>query len=453
MKTYIKLTLLLISATLFSACAKLTDLESPKNELTTDKVFADTASAKAAIFNCYVQLERGQYPLFNKYLATYADEIVSNNLQDWNQSRLPATETFNQNNWSELYSVIFQCNMALQQLGLSAKIPAALKTQLASEAKFLRAYSYLILVNMYNRVPLISSTVVDETRIALQSDSASVYNFILNDLNEASAGISTAYPGTGKIRANKAAVTALLARLHLFLRNWALAESLATQLISSGIYTPLEPLAGIFKAGSKESILQLSSQTGFVQEASGVVPGSATAVPSFYFSTAFYNSFEAADLRKTAWIGSNTVTASGNITIYRYPAKYKNRVANTTGPENLTILRISEQYLIRAEARAQQGKLSGVGSALEDLNIIRTRAGLSPVSATSLPDVLTAICNERRHELFFENGDRFFTLKRRGTIQTVMSAAKSTWLTTAKRLPIPQNEITYNKNLTQNEGY
>lgn len=453
MKKYLILFLSASIALLLTACAKLTDLEAPKNELTTDKVFADTASAKAAIFNCYVQLERGQYPLFNKYLATYTDEIVSNNLQDWNQSRLPATETFNQNNWSELYSVIFQCNMALEQLDLSAKIPAALKTQLATETKFLRAYSYLMLTCMYGMVPLITSTVVDETRITLQSDSVAIYNFILNDLNEASAGISTAYPGAGKIRANKAAVTALLARVHLFQRNWAMAESLATQLISSGNYTPLEPLAGIFKAGSKESILQLSSQTGFIQEATGVVPSSATAVPSFFFNQNFYNSFEAGDLRKNAWIGTNTVTASGTTTQYRYPAKYKNRVANTTSPENLTILRIAEQYLIRAEARAHQGKLIGAGSALEDLNVIRARAGLSQVSPSTLPEVLTAIYNERRHELFFENGDRFFTLKRTGTIQTVMSAAKSTWLTTAKRLPIPQNEITYNKNLTQNEGY
>jgi hypothetical protein len=153
------------------------------------------------------------------------------------------------------------------------------------------------------------------------------------------------------------------------------------------------------------------------------------------------------------WIGTNTVTADSTVTTYRFPYKYKNRAANTSSPENLIALRIAEQYLIRAESRAYQDKLTGVGSAVEDINAIRNRSGLPNVTATQFDDILGAVYLERRHEMFFENGDRFMDLKRTGLIQTVMSVSKSTWLKTAALLPIPFNEITYDGNLKQNDGY
>ena len=438
---------------LLSACQKLTDLSSPKNELTTDKVFTDTNSAKSALFNCYMQLERTQSPQGNKFLATYADETISANLTDWNQSRIPPNENSNQTNWSEFYSVIYQCNTIQQQLQSAVKLPAAFKTQIAAEASFIRAYCYFNLVNRYGRIPLLLGTDVNETRIAVQTDSATVYQQILTDLTTAKNNLSTGYPGAGKIRANKAGATALLARVYLYQQNWSMAEQLATELIGSGTYSPLDAPANTFKTTSKESILQLATQTGFIAEAIAVVPTSTTSVPQYHFSTEFYNSFENTDLRKITWIGTNTVATGATAGTYRYPAKYKNRTANTSSPENLIILRLAEQYLIRAEARAWQGKLTGTGGATEDINTLRARAALLPVNPTGFDQVLQAIYLERRHEMFFENSDRFFDLKRTGRLQAVMTLLKPTWKSTSQFLPIPQNEITFNSNLVQNEGY
>lgn len=112
---------------------------------------------------------------------------------------------------------------------------------------------------------------------------------------------------------------------------------------------------------------------------------------------------------------------------------------------------MEEQYLIRAEARAYQVNISG---AQEDLNIIRNRAGLSDTSATTQQDLLSAILQERRLELFTEIGHRWFDLKRTGQAGTVLAPLKPAWQERNLLLPIPETELILNPNLQpQNPGY
>lgn len=445
--------LLLIIMLQLSACSKLIEIDSPKNQLTTDKVFADTTSAKSALFNIYLALENQHYNTSNRYLSVYTDESISSSSEPWNQSRLSSTEGTMRSNWSSLYNCIYQSNMILERLDIASSLPEAFKNKINAEARFLRAYCYFYLVNLYGSIPLITTTNVDANRQARQVAQAKIYEQIISDLSAARSDLSLTYQGTGKIRANKACATALLARVYLYQSNWTLAENMADELIGSGTYTPLEAPANVFRAGSRESILQFATANGFVTESGSAVPASATVSPLFFFTDQFYLSFENTDLRKTSWIGTNTTTSGGVTTIYRYPAKYKNRVANTAKPENLVVLRIAEQYLIRAEARAQQGKLTGTNSAVSDLNVIRSRAGLGNISPSTLATVLEAIYTERRHEMFFENSDRFIDLKRSGNLQAVMALAKPTWIPECAVLPIPAGEITTNSKLVQNEGY
>jgi len=115
------------------------------------------------------------------------------------------------------------------------------------------------------------------------------------------------------------------------------------------------------------------------------------------------------------------------------------------------VLRSTEQYLIRAEARAMLDDLNG---ALTDLNTVRTRNGLTTIiSPVSKDSCLILIEEERKKEFFTEWGHRFFDLKRWGQLDQVMSALKPTWIATASLLPIPQNEINRNPALLQNPGY
>jgi len=115
-------------------------------------------------------------------------------------------------------------------------------------------------------------------------------------------------------------------------------------------------------------------------------------------------------------------------------------------------MRLGELLLLRAEARAQQGNISG---AAEDLDQIRIRAGLANTTASSKETMLDAILHERQVELFQE-GCRWEDLKRFGKADEVLSSIDykaQNYKPYMKLWPIPKNELIINPNLVQNEGY
>jgi hypothetical protein len=177
-----------------------------------------------------------------------------------------------------------------------------------------------------------------------------------------------------------------------------------------------------------------------------------------YLSATLLNSFELNDQRRSKWTDSVIVSISGVATAFYYPNKYKIGQVNTAVAEYSMILRLAEQYLIRAEARAKQNNLSG---AIDDLDKIRTRAGLITIASSnpgiSQSALLDIILHERQVELFTEWGHRWFDLKRTGKVDAVMSVVTpqkgGTWETTDQLYPIPSTELQKNPNLTQNSGY
>jgi hypothetical protein len=140
-------------------------------------------------------------------------------------------------------------------------------------------------------------------------------------------------------------------------------------------------------------------------------------------------------------VGANT---------YYYPYKYK-IVSNATISEYSMVLRLAEQYLIRAEARVQNNLPGAIG----DLNVLRARASLPALSTTLSPaQVTTAIEHERQVELFTEFGHRWLDLKRTGRADAVLGQLKgANWQPTDVLYPLPLTEIQTNQNLTQNPGY
>ena len=122
-----------------------------------------------------------------------------------------------------------------------------------------------------------------------------------------------------------------------------------------------------------------------------------------------------------------------------------------SGNEYSILLRLAEQYLIRAEARLYLGDLDG---AKTDLNLIRNRAALPPITTNIEDELKLAIENERRHELFTEQGHRWFDLKRTARANEILGPIKPNWHNTDILLPIPETELNLNPNLQpQNPGY
>ena len=173
------------------------------------------------------------------------------------------------------------------------------------------------------------------------------------------------------------------------------------------------------------------------------IPASTT--PAFVLYDTLANTFETGDLRKTNWTKSIVFSSK----TYLYPFKYKLRVG-TTGNEYAVMLRLAEMYLIRAEARAQQNNISGSQA---DINLVRTRAGLVNTTASTQAALIAAIEKERWVELFTENSDRWFNLKRLNKATAALSPIKTAWQPHQQLYPIPLVEMQANPNLVQNSGY
>lgn len=454
-----KLTFIKCSAILFlalSSCSKLLEVESPRNQLTTDKVFSDSLSAISALGNIYYIFANALNNNYNKNISLYTDEYAytasANLLIEFHEGRLSVDNGTNSNLWNTFYEIIYSCNDILERVSDTDGLSETTKNMLINEAKFVRAFCFYHLYTIYGNIPLALQTNVDENRIATQADSTAVFTQILVDLTDAKNGLSVDYPSGDKARANKWSASALLAQVYLYQHRWQEAFDEADAVLNSGMYTPISNVNDVFLANSKETILQLWRLNGFISDATTLIPSSRTALPQFIITDRLYSSFESGDLRQSNWLGENKVTANGETKSYWFSHKYKNRSASNTSPEYLKVLRASEQYLIRAEAKAQ---LEDTGGAVADLNVIRARAGLTELSdQLDKESCLEAIYQERRVELFGEWGKRFIDLKRTSRLNAVMEEHKETWANgMSERLPIPFAELIYNKNLKQNEGY
>lgn len=430
---------------LLVSCKRLIEIDTPKNQLTNSNVFVDEKSATAVLGNIYYQFNTFISNNYTLNISLYSDELVYTNItigpKEFSNSDVSITNTGNLNIWKYFYTVIYQCNALLENIHQSTGIPDTTVKQLSGEALFLRSYAYFYLVNLYGDVPLLNSTDVTVTSTTARTPAANVYQQILQDLQKALSSVQVNYPSADKARVNRSAVAAFLAKVYLYQKNYAEAEQQASAVIGNGSYT-LENLPDVFLKGSRETILQFWTQNGYTNLASTLL--SSPTAPQYVINNSLYNGFETGDKRKTTWLKA----ASGQVFI---PFKYKiNTVTTGSNAEYLVALRLAEQYLIRAEARLQ---LNNIPGARADINTIRNRAGLLPLTTDNPSALLQAIEQERRIELFTEWGNRFLDARRYNHIDSILKPLKPAWRPTNALLPIPQNEMQNNPNLLQNEGY
>lgn len=455
---------------LITGCNKLIDAGSPENKVTTAEVYASDSLAQAALIGIYFKIMESFGP-FNGYMSRFpglcADELDRTTVLDTDQpfitNTIPPDNTTIWQIWTATYSYIYQCNDMVVGLTGKNSITPALRDQLLGEAYFLRAFSYFYLVNLYGDVPLVLTTDYTKTISIPRTPLAEVFDQMTADLLEAQNLLTNAYATTSgypnsRVRANRLAVKALLARIYLYRERWTDAVTEATEVIQSGYYQLETDLQQTFRYNSKEAILQFMpvSEAYNTAEGSMFVPLTPNGKPSIVLSDSMLFNMDPNDMRRS-WI--RTVTNSGKQ--YQSPYKYKLNTGTPQEEYNM-VLRLAEQYCIRAEAFAM---LNQFPEAIDDLNMIRRRAGLPDLKdITTQSQALAAIEQERRMELFAEWGHRWFDLKRlpaRSTptsdkkrIDEVMSLFRAaTWKTTAALWPIPGLELTRNPGLTQNPGY
>lgn len=442
-----------------SSCDSFVAVDLPNNQLTGVVVFEDPTTADAAMRNVYASLRdsgilTGSAFGLSYRLGCYADELdfygsASNTTYDfYNNSLLPlnqAVKTF----WNTTYNQVYGVNAVLEGVTASTKIPQADANRLIGEALFVRAFLHFYLVNLYGDIPYITTTDYQINKNVNRKTTQEAYQLIVADLQAALPLLAENYYGTGRARPNKATVYALLARVYLYTESWAEASNAASAVLNqTSLYTDEPDIKKVFLKGCKETIWQLPPNPegkNTFEAASFILLAAPPA--NVALTESLVNSFSNSDLRKTAWIGSIANSSSK----FYFAKKYSQNNPGSVSTEYSIIFRLAEMYLIRAEARAQQGETI---NALSDLNHIRQGAGLIALNGLNQQQLLTAIMKERRWELFTELGHRFFDLKRTGTLDAELEGSKLGWDSTDRLFPIPEDELSLNPNLLpQNTGY
>tara|TARA_B100000949_G_scaffold235582_1_gene260009 strand:- start:3525 stop:4919 length:1395 start_codon:yes stop_codon:yes gene_type:complete len=444
-----------------SACEPFLEVDVPNDRITGETVFSDDATAREAMNGVYIQLFNTAFAaggnqsvsfLGGLSAATYTVTNTVPEMEAFAAHQLEATNSLNLALWSGAYNTIYMCNAMLEGVANNSNLSLETREALEGESRFIRAFTYFNLTNLYGEVPLVTQTTYTNNALRARSPQTEVYELILEDLNRSAELLDTGYPDNERTRTNRFTVLALLARVHLYLEDWEQAETYSSEVLAAtDLYELPDDLNTVFLANSPEALWQISPEGwggsfSHTRDGNLLIRITPTGSP-VSLSETFMQEWVAGDLREENWIGS----FSSSSETYYYPYKYKIQY-NATGSnytEYSMVMRLAEQYLIRAEARTRQGKLE---AAVADLNVIRERADLQPLVYTptlTQEQLLEAIYEERYKELFSEWGHRWLDLKRTGKALEVLEGIQETDLL----YPIPEAELLKNPNLTQNAGY
>lgn len=464
-----KLFLVLLSCNfLTKSCEDFVEVEPPNHKMVTETVFASDETAIAAVNGIYNELHtsanfaNGSTSSVTVLSGMSSDIFDTTSATDmrygpFSQNELSPGETpdaaANYELWSSAYSILYMANSILEGVAASDGISESVNKTIEGQVRFIRAFTFFYLTYLYGDVPLILSTDYRLNMVAGRDDSEKVMEQIMIDLEMALYLLEDKvdYPELERTQINLHVVKSFMARVHLYEQNWKKAEDLSTDVISqSSLYNVLEDPSQVFLKNSREAIWQISpvlSGFGFSFTKEGYFFRGQNSSP-VKLADDFVSSMVFTDKRFTEWMGYNE-----NRDFY-YPKKYKDGNSRNNVTEYSMVLRLAEQYLIRAEALTMQGNLGG---AITDIDIIRSRAGLDLIvesnPSISQQALLDTIMIARKRELFAEWGHRWLDLKRTGTASAVLTPIKYQWEPTDVYYPIPNEEREKNPNLGQNNGY
>lgn len=501
-QSYCMAFLLLVGTGVATGCKKLIEISDPRDTIQREEAFSSNELANSVLAGIYSSMmtNSGQMTFSNGAMSIYpgmsAGELVNyGGVQSVEEYQFVTSKLLKENLvpgqyfWSPMYKIIFVANSAIEGMAASTspKLDGATKAALTGEAKFIRAFCYFYLVNLYGDVPLTLTTNFNDNITKARSPEADVYKQIIADLKDAQALLADDYSmgGGERIRPNKWAATALLARVYLYMKDWENAEAAASAVIGNSQFRLPGALGDVFLKNSTEAIWQLQQNpakqpyngtwdgahltayflwTDLPPDVQAVYRDSATFatlgpyfISHYYFTQNQANAFETNDLRKKVWASysQTPVKSEWNGDTVFYSRKYTVTIGGASQPitQYYMVLRLGEQYLIRAEARAHIG--ANLSGAAADLDALRLRAGLEETTASSQDALLKAVAHERQVELFAEWGHRWFDLKRTGKATETLSAmpAKQPWNASQLLYPIAPEEILKDPHLVQNPGY
>jgi hypothetical protein len=496
MKLNIKLQLLMAGSLLISvvSCSKLK--EQPYSSIFTDQFYKTASDAEAALTAAYSPM----VDLYNT-AATGASDFSSDQsyprpvvgrdtytLFSYDPN-YTTQKSFSREFespvqiWRSAYSGIEKANWVLDKVP-ATNMDTKRRDEILGEAFFLRAfYHWMLTKNFGDVVVKIKPSVTLADAVLPKSARADVYKQIYADLDQAVAKLPTYTTSIQKGRPSKEVALALYAKAALYNEDYATSLDKAKQVIASGKYTLMPDIRDVFNVAKEDAA---RTENMWAYECESTSPGKSSQIMSLYgprnsdgpayavtsFGSAFayqsfYNSFSPADKRRQL-LDTNYINKSGQVVAQKditpitakgvLVKKYMDpNSSGGSGAINIPILRLSDIYLVAAEAEARQNGATAV--AYSFINPVRQRAGLAALTASLAKDVfIAAVLTERSWELFCE-GDRWYDLTRTNTfLQVIPAAVNDVFPVRAPQakhryFPIPLDEINANTALVQNDGW
>lgn len=429
MKTKTKIILFLSVLALCSCSLK----ETPYGFYSEDNFYKTAADASAAVDYAYATMTFLEYSRGIFYLGEMPTENISpksdegqdaTDLDRWNVKSF-STSSLLQNYFSYAFIGVNRANAVIQNVP-KGDYDQELKNQYTGEGYFLRAWNYFNLVRMFGLVPIHTTTVesLNQTSSPLASDIGEVYDLIISDCRKA-ASLMPVYgtPKTG--RADRVAAQALASKAYLFMasakeHNVPLYKDLSQNtdaLYDSAAYyagkvineqttyhfdsslldiydvdNPIGPehifimsmdrtgtVEGQYSKISKMFIPYVDGGTLYLDNYNGTYSPTHDGWSVYQTTSAFYNSFDAADKRKTQLIVDKVYDATGSVTasypgklLYPFTRKYidPHFIGDKTSTKPY-LIRFSDVALIYAGSRWAYGQSVRVGK----LYTVKSRIG------------------------------------------------------------------------------
>lgn len=455
------ISLLLLFPLVLGACKKEIELEDPQG-LDPEIALSNDANIKKVLQGGYnaissANLYGGNIQMLSDLLASDGEltwvGTFSNYREIWGKNII-TTNTLVSGMWIDAYSAI---NIANNVLANIDKVNEDDRDMVKGEALFIRASMHFELVRFFAKdytdgdpgvnpgIPLMTSPVNSSAEVTTPARNtvSEVYTSVIADLTEA----EDLLPESNGVFASKSAAATILARAALQKGDYATARDAADRGINNAIDNYLlDDFMTNFNQGANtpEDIfaIQVSDQDG------------ANNLQVFYSVDVFggrdgdieindkhIELYPAGDLR--AEYTEDPEDASFNTAFYTMYGAYRTTKWRDLY-KNPKVIRLSELYLVRAEANFRLGTALGA-TPLEDYNRVHSGSRTSLDEATSI--TLDDIYTERRIELAFEGFGIHDARRFKRTVDG------EPWNSNKLVFPIPFRELNANKSLVQNPGY
>ncbi len=456
---------------LFSCTEKL-DI-SPKQSIDAEVALTTPDNIKTALVGAYLQASSSDIfgSSFNEYSELYAatgDMLFLGTYQqprEFINKEATTTNSYVENTWTSAYKLINTCNTLLQEDVLSL-LDAGDRDMVKGEALFLRGWVVFEMTRLYGLpfepnqannqpgIPIVLTPTknVDDAVPVPRKTVEECYLQATGDLTEA----RDLLPDENGVYASSMAASAVLARLNLQTGNFAQAAIEANRVIESGLFsltsTPLKAFNN--SENSTEDVFAIqknaTSETSWLAVMYASLAGAGRG--DYEIQDGFLARFAPSDLRGRYQENTQDGYTIDNITMMYY--KGVGTILNYGGINtakwgnyyrNISLIRLAEMYLIRAEANFENPATDvGPNTPTDDINLIRGRANAPAYPA---PVTRAQIREERYLELCWE-GHRLHDLKR-----WKMNIGSDAYDAGNLILPIPFREMEVNDLLIQNSWY